>query len=295
MVNEVNNIIYNTLVVERAVHLPGVGTLSVVRKSAELASGGMVLPPSYTVEFSSSAYATSLVDVIAREAGVDGTSAEDIYSRWLDKVRIESTLTIEGVGILRYKSFVADGEFMTQLTPTTAPIKIKRHNKGSATVIALISTFIGVGVVFGAAAWFFFKDTKEVDQKTAEQQNTIASNVAEVEETIVIEKVIEEVVPEETIEVAEPETSEVVDDWTQSGDIRHWVVAGSYSTEQNANIAKDALITKHEGVQCDIFTLGKMYAVAVYGSADREDCVQFMREHGHEIENMWIFTPKKYQ
>ncbi|MBR0362965.1 MAG: hypothetical protein IIX38_04125, partial [Alistipes sp.] len=153
MVNEVNKIVYNTLVAERAIHLPGVGTLSIVRKSAEVASGGMVLPPSHSVQFSSSAHATSLVDAIAREAGVDSACAEELYSRWLEKVRVGSTLTIEGVGRLQQKSFVAEGEFVALFNRAAAPVKIKRHNK-SAISAALIASFIGVGVVFGAAAWF---------------------------------------------------------------------------------------------------------------------------------------------
>ena len=286
MVNEVNKIVYNTLVAERAIHLPGVGTLSIVRKSAEVASGGMVLPPSHSVQFSSSAYATSLVDAIAREAGVDSASAEELYSRWLEKVRVGSALTIEGVGRLQQKSFVAEGEFVALFNRAATPVKIKRHNK-SAISAALIASFIGVGVVFGAAAWFFVNDTPEPDTEIVEQQDVITvTNVTDKEE-VVIEEVVEEVAPEEPIEVAT--------NWTQEADIHHWVVAGSYSTEQNAETAKSALMATHNEMSCDIISLGKMYAVAVYGSTNRDDCVEFMREHSAELKNLWIFTPKKFK
>lgn len=294
MVNEVNKIVYNTLIAERAIHLPGVGTLSIVRKSAEVASGGMVLPPSHSVQFSSSAHATSLVDAIAREAGVDSASAEELYSRWLEKVRAGSALTIEGVGRLQQKSFVAESEFVALFNRTAAPVKIKRHNK-SAISAALIASFIGVGVVFGAAAWFFVNDTPEPDAEIVEQYNIVAeTNVADKEE-VIIEEVVEEVAPEEPIEVAEPEVSEAATNWTQATDIHHWVVAGSYSTEQNAETAKNALMAKHNEMSCDIISLGKMYAVAVYGSTNRDDCVEFMREHSAELKNLWIFTPKKFK
>lgn len=294
MVNEVNKIVYNTLVAERAIHLPGVGTLSIVRKSAEVASGGMVLPPSHSVQFSSSAHATSLVDAIAREAGVDSASAEELYSRWLEKVRVGSTLTIEGVGRLQQKNFVAEGEFVALFNRAVAPVKIKRHNK-SAISAALIASFIGVGVVFGAAAWFFVNDTPEPDNEIVKQQDVVAvTNVADKEE-VIIEEVVEEVAPEEPIEVAEPEVSETATNWTQATDIHHWVVAGSYSTEQNAETAKNALMATHNEISCDIISLGKMYAVAVYGSTNRDDCVEFMREHSAELKNLWIFTPKKFK
>ena len=114
-------------------------------------------------------------------------------------------------------------------------------------------------------------------------------------DVVAVEDVIEDVVTEESIETIEAEVVEVVNDWTQDADIRHWVVAGSYSTEENANRAKSALLAKHNDIQCEIISLGKMYAVAVYGSAEREYCVQFMREYGDEIESIWIFTPKKFQ
>lgn len=294
MVNEVNKIVYNTLIAERAIHLPGVGTLSIVRKSAEVASGGMVLPPSHSVQFSSSAHATSLVDAIAREAGMDSASAEELYSRWLEKVRVGSTLTIEDVGRLQQKSFVAEREFVALFNRAAAPVKIKRHNK-SAISAALIASFIGVGVVFGAAAWFFVNDTSEPDTEIVEQQDVVAvTNVADKEE-VIIEEVVEEIAPEEPIEVAEPEVSEAATNWTQEADIHHWVVAGSYSTEQNAETAKNALMAKHNEMSCDIISLGKMYAVAVYGSTNRDDCVEFMREHSAELKNLWIFTPKKFK
>ena len=291
MVNEVNNIIYNTLIAERAIHLPDVGTLSVVRKSAEMTSKNLIAPPRYVVEFSSCGVATSVVDAIACEGGVDQLKAEDIYSRWLEKVRTESVILIEGVGRLQNKSFVTDKDFLSLFNADATPIKVKRNNN-SAIYVALIATFISVGAIFGVAAWFFFSEPSAPAAETIMEQSAVMPDV------VAVEDVIEDVVTEESIETIEAEVVEVVEvvnDWTQDADIRHWVVAGSYSTEENANRAKSALLAKHNDIQCEIISLGKMYAVAVYGSAEREYCVQFMREYGDEIESIWIFTPKKFQ
>ena len=288
MVNEVNNIIYNTLIAERAIHLPDVGTLSVVRKSAEMTSKNLIAPPRYVVEFSSCGVATSVVDAIACEGDVDQLKAEDIYSRWLEKVRTESVILIEGVGRLQNKSFVADKDFLSLFNADATPIKVKRNNN-SAIYVALIATFISVGAIFGVAAWFFFSEPAAPAAETIMEQSAVMPDV------VAVEDVIEDVVTEESIETIEAEVVEVVNDWTQDADIRHWVVAGSYSTEENANRAKSALLAKHNDIQCEIISLGKMYAVAVYGSAEREYCVQFMREYGDEIESIWIFTPKKFQ
>lgn len=293
MINEVNNIIYNTLVAERAIHLPGVGTLSVVRKSAEKVSSDLIMPPSYAVEFSSQGVATSLVDAISHEAGVDVAQAEDIYLRWLEKVRTDSTLQVEGVGRLQYKSFIADKDFVALFNTATTPVKIKRNNS-KAIYVALISTLIGVGTMFGVAAWFFFNEVPAPTTEVIEQSYAPMLDVVEAEDATT-EEVVEEVIIEESVEPIVTETADAVDDWTQRADIRHRVVAGSYSTPENANIAMNMLTDKHDGIKCEIFSLGKMYAVAVYGSANRDECVQFMCEYGDELENMWIFTPKKYQ
>ena len=302
MVNEVNNIIYNTLIAERSIHLPGVGTLSVVRKSAEMASSDLIMPPSYTVEFSSYGTATSIVDAIAFEGEVDIIKAEDIYSRWLDRVRTGSTILIEGVGRLQNKSFVVDPIFIALFNNAgNKPIKVGRKKKGGMVAIILVILFAAIAVI-GGLSWYFYDDieTMLAGETTATSEEVLADEpivedevVAPADEesvTIEVEEPQEEVIP-----VVETPTEEPSNDWTQSADIRHWVVAGSYSTEQNANTAMNILMAEHDGVQCKIVSLGKMYAVAIYGSVEREECVQFVRDMRDDIENMWIFTPKKYQ
>ena len=289
MVNEVNNIIFNTLIAERAIHLPGVGTLSVVRKSAEMASSNAIIPPTYAVEFSSCTTATSVVEVIAREAEIESIKAEDIYSRWLEKVRTESTLTIEGVGKLQNKSFVPDSAFISLFAPVTTPIKIKRQKNKAAITAALVATFIGVGVVFGAVAWFFFNESSAPVAETVEPEVITTTEIAEVED-ITVNEVVEEVILEDIPE-AEPIVEES-SDWTKSADIRHWVIAGSYSTPENADIAVKDIMSKHDDIYCNVFSLGKMYAVAIYGSSEREECDTFIREHSNEFNQIWVFTPK---
>ena len=70
MVNEVNKLIYNTLISDRAVLLPDVGTLFISREAAKEMSRGRVESHRYTLSFSSNKAAVSLIDIIAR-VGVD--------------------------------------------------------------------------------------------------------------------------------------------------------------------------------------------------------------------------------
>lgn len=314
MITEVNNIIFNTLVAERAISLPGVGTLSIVRRAAEMESSDLITPPSYVVEFSSHGVATSVVNVIAHEANVDIMQAEDIYSRWLDKVRNDATLRIEGVGTLRDKSFVADAAFLNMFNSSSAkPIKVKRKKRGCCLffIILLLVAMLLVGI--GVAGLFFYNDIAAMFDKTTElptKSNTAINTAEEVYDATIdyneqavtenvdecdceanIEEVVEEIQQEEPIVANEP----VATTWTANKDLRHWVIVGSYSTEENANKAISAIEAKYKDVDCEIFELGWMFAVASYGSNDRDDCEKFMRNYSNEFEQMWIHTPKRYK
>lgn len=339
MVNEVNNIIYNLLVQEQAAHLPGIGTLSVVRRSAEMESSDLISAPTYVVEFSSHTQATSVVDAIAYEGSIDIVSAEDIYSRWLDRVRSGSTIIIEGVGTLRDKSFVADPEFISLFNVPGSKRRIKKHNNRGGKIAIIVILILLIIAALCAAGWFFRDKITAIFGNDDKRENVIENengSTANLEEFVDAEnaEIVEESEPEieieatenieETEAIEEPQvvvseeevkpkkrveeqpkkeakpTSATVngdyaEDWTTRDDIRHWVVVGSYSTEENAERALQQIKEKHPETYCDIFTLGWMYAVASYGSADRDDCVKYMRKHRYEYEQMWIFTPNKYR
>ena len=328
MVGEVNKIIYNTLVAERAINLPGVGTLLVTRRAASVQSRDVIASPSWSVEFSSHAEATSLVDVIAFEGHVDVEQAEDIYSRWLDKASSDSAINIEGVGVLRNNSFVADKSFLALFNGSTKATVCVKRNSGYRVLLWLL--VLVACAVLGAVAALYKDDiisifTKhKVSDAICQEDRCIDKEVALVEvfevpaEEIVAEDDLieeeevdegsfegdieeslsmEEVVAEPDAVVVEPSViEELVDDsWTSRDDIRHYVVAGSYSTMVNAERAIASLTKKYEYMDCKIFELGKMYAVAVYGSSSHDDCSRFIREHRKDVKEAWIFTPKEFR
>lgn len=363
MVNEVNKIVYNTLVAERSIHLPRVGTLSIVRHAAVAESRSRVTSPKWTVEFSVQGVATSVVDVIAIEGGVDILRAEDIYSRWIDRVSNDSTLKIEGVGVLRDSSFVAERAFLDLFnTPSVATLHVKRRNGGR--VVLFVLAIIAVTLLGAVSAWYqeeimslFNPQQESVSEPIVEQvENTITDqpeiplDEIFVQEDIIIKAVAEGVVKgvtDEVIEIftVEPEPIEeeevtktvadasetkvvtevaanapkvevvertvaktpaapavpatpaapVVESWTARNDIRHYVVAGTYSNMANAERAVSLLVKKYDDLDCKIFELGKMYAVAVFGSKNYDDCNAFVQKHRQELKEVWVFTPKKFR
>lgn len=274
MINEVNKLIYNTLAEHNTVVLPRVGSLGVVRRMARM-EGNRVVAPTFAVEFSSAEEGVSLCDIIASLANISSSEAEDIYLRWLDKVKEGNTLTISGVGTLRDKSFVTDMGLQKALNlADKTPIKI--HSRSRKPYLAIAAVVVAL---FGIGAYLFLTNDR------------VTSPAPTSTEEVVVEEVI--------VAEPEPETETEIDTtpirWIDRDDIRHWVVVGSYSTTENAERAVEDILRRQYAECCDILTLGKMYAVAVYGSSDKADCERFVRDNRDKFKQSWVHTPKRFK
>lgn len=296
MQNAVNNLIYNTLIADGSVALPSVGCLSIVRRPASM-SGKKVSPPQYVVEFSSATEGRTIVDVVSDVASVDLEQAEDIYRRWLDKVRTERGVVIEGVGELRNKSFVVVPELLGALNSVgNAPIRIKCRRSGGVWLYAVAAVLIIAVAAYFAIGYFNTPDIVACEETNIE----VEKSVFEVEymadaETIanVVEEPVMDVAEKPVAEVVEEPVTEVAKAWNEEDDIRHWVVIGTYSTSDNAERAKRDAERGDEDCVCDVFRLGSMYAVVAFGAAEREACEEFKRAHRAKYPQAWIHTPKR--
>lgn len=276
MVNEVNKLIYNTLAEHNAVVLPRIGSLGVVRRMAKM-EGNRVVAPTFAVEFSSAEEGVSLCDIIASLANISSSEAEDIYLRWLDKVKEGNTLTISGVGMLRDKSFVTDAELQKALNlADKTPMKIhSRSRKPYLAIAAVVVALLGIGT------YLFLTNDRVASPAPAKVE--VVADIAAPAPTVV--EVTEEAVVTESAPVR----------WIDRDDIRHWVVVGSYSTTENAERAVEDILRRQDAECCDILTLGKMYAVAVYGSSDMADCERFVRNNRDKFKQSWVHTPKRFK
>lgn len=76
-----------------------VGSLVPEFRSAWRASARQLERPSRRIAFLlSEQRGVSVIDLIARAGACDVAAAEDIYSRWLDKARVEDGISIPGSG-----------------------------------------------------------------------------------------------------------------------------------------------------------------------------------------------------
>jgi len=311
MINQVNNIIFNLIVSGRGVWLPDIAALRVVRHSAQQgASSHTVMSPRLAVEFTSHREGVSLVDEIARAASVDVSAARDIYDRWIDKTLSDGVLTIEGIGVLRGKSFVADEALIALLNADTggAVRIVKRRGSGRRRFVA-VAVFV-LAAVAGAIIYMYGRgDKQSVGSETtvvAESQSPISA----ADDTIVDREDMpgvadaDDVAADVTEVAAESTVAEAVDDAREQtqgkpettvaqADIRYRVIIGSYSTRENAERAVAEAGQRVSGLQFEIRPLGRLFAVAAFGAPTRGECEAFIREHRNVFPQAWINPVKR--
>ena len=301
MVNEVNKLIYNSLLRYSALYLPEVGTLY-IKRSVSTVSGRDIQAPTTNIEFSSNREARSLVDIIAAECSVDIGEAEEICARWYNRVCDGSVVTIEGVGTLRNRSFIADNTLIDLLNRYNIT-GVNLLKKGSAIkVVSIVATML---IIITIAIFIYIKLpiqtipcatpalvinsgvvtdeeplVSDVEEAPIESEpmfsEEVADNVATVDESVVELEIAEEVVTS----AVEPE-------------IGYMVVVGSFETMENAERYCTIVERKTSEVKCRIRTLGRLYAVVAFVAEDKDDCQEFIANHIKLFPQAWIHTPRE--
>ena len=172
MVNEVNKLIFNTLLDAGAIYIPELGTICISHTTARKMFRGRVASPTYSTSFSTACAAVSLTDAISSVAHVDMADAEDIARRWLKKSSTDGRVVIEGVGTISNGSFVADKEFIATLEQTNKVITLSKGKSSNAfawvaSIIVLLCLCGGVG------AYLIYGDNSN---KTVENSDLVATN-----------------------------------------------------------------------------------------------------------------------
>lgn len=151
MVDEVNRLVGNLLAGGDGVFLPGAGALFVERRGARRLSKRSIQPPCRVVSFSSQPRGESLVDALARTVRCDAAEAQDIYDRWFARTCEGEVLTIEGVGVLKFKNFTPDPAFDRLLNPQGhEPVRIKPVRKFDWAIWVGIAAIVIAGGFGGA-------------------------------------------------------------------------------------------------------------------------------------------------
>lgn len=316
MVNQVNNIIFNLIVSGRGVWLPDIAALRTVRRPAQPGtSSRTVLPPRLVVEFTSHREGVSLVEEIARVASIEESAARDIYDRWIEKCLVDGILTIDGIGVLRGKSFVADNA-LTELLNADAggEIKVVKRRR-SHRLQVIVSVVLLLTAAAGALYWLLCcdmtnaqsDDTDAVELPAAVVQPAAADAVEQITEPSAAEPQQEQTgetsidegqtsasdAEPERVAAAETEAAEVETKPAAESAIRYRVIIGSYSTRSNAERAMADALKRVPGLRCEIRPLGRLFAVAAFGAPTREECEEFIREHRSDFPQAWTNPAKR--
>lgn len=355
MVDQVNRLAGNLLAAGGELYLPGVGSLCVRFHGAKRLSARLVEPPSREVVFTSQQRGVSLVDEIARVlrdaapaetpcSDTDGTpvsssasvvssapvapqreqaqvasQARDIYDRWLSRTQQDGVLTIEGVGVLKFKNFTPDEAFDRRINPQGhAPVRIHRPRRFDGAMWIGIAAIVFV-VAFTAYWWLDNRHAASTVTTGSESVTLVAAAPAATEHSAAAEASADGVgadsvtdpaaagtasaasgaegaaqdaasalraeAPADTAPAADGEPARLV-----SG--RRYVVLGVFSTPENAARAAQLAREKEGSFRCGVYRFGAKFMVSPFESEDAEACTLFIRAHAETFPGMWTYTAR---
>lgn len=355
MVDQVNRLAGNLLAAGGELYLPGVGSLCVRFRGARRLSARLVEPPSREVVFTSQQRGVSLVDEIARVlrdaapaetpcSDTDGTpvsssasvvssapvapqreqaqvasQARDIYDRWLMRTRQDDVLTIEGVGVLKFKHFTPDEAFDRRINPQGhTPVRIHRPRRFDGVMWIGIAAIVFV-VAFTAYWWLGNRRDAVAGRSASEPVTLVAAAPAATEHSAAAEASADGVgadsvtdpaaagtasaasgaegaaqdaasalraeAPADTAPAADGEPARLV-----SG--RRYVVLGVFSTPENAARAARLALEKDGSFRCGVYRFGAKFMVSPFESEDAEACTLFIRAHAEAFPGMWTYTAR---
>lgn len=314
MVNEVNKIIFNTLVEQGAIYIPNLGTLS-IHSTPSHKRGNRVVPPAHSVVYTTECKAISLSNVIMTIANIDETSADDIVARWHKKINDNGRVAIDGVGTIANGAFTPNSELITKLNIHNEPIYLNGTVRSSRKwwlipliLLSLVALGLNLYLLFSreniepvapavntSTESLVTENTSAENQQISNDTITTDSSTEETnthdEEIANIEAINAEPAPEFTEQKVE-QTEAKITDWREH-DKRHYVIFGSYSTMANANTAIKKIERNNPAAQCKIIRIGTMFGIAVFGSDNHDECNAFKREYRAIYKDAWIHTPKR--
>ena len=293
MKQQIDNLIANTLLDEKEIYLPSVGTLILARSAAKLLSKKALQPPYYQLRYTTEERGVSVINCISRVASISAERASDIYDEWLSQSQRNGVLTINGVCILEKGNITTDNTFENMANPKGRNA-VKLHPRTNYLIYIIAGVCIGFAV--GIAGYILHSngtfDNLFAEDKVAPPSaafENIAEQPAPVTEPVVEvpEAVAAEVQPTE--EVTTP--SEVIAIPMQRGS--SYAVWGVYSELKNAEAAKAMLGNKHPEIGAEIYQYDGRYMVALCEVASRSECarnVTAWKAQSTIFKEVWVYT-----
>lgn len=272
-------------------------------------------PSASSASVASSAPVSSSAPVAPqREQAQVASQARDIYDRWLSRTQQDGVLTIEGVGVLKFKNFTPDEAFDRRINPQGhAPVRIHRPRRFDGAMWIGIAAIVFV-VAFTAYWWLGNRR-----DAVAEPVTLVAAPPAATEHSAAAEASADGVGADSVTDPAAAGTAPAAagvesaaqnaapvlrteapagTDPTADGEParlvsgRRYVVLGVYSTPENAARAARLALEKDGSFRCGVYRFGAKFMVSPFESEDAEACTLFIRAHAETFPGMWTYTAR---
>lgn len=272
-------------------------------------------PSASSASVASSAQVSSTAPVAPqREQAQIASQARDIYDRWLSRTQQNGVLTIEGVGVLKFKNFTPDEAFDRRINPQGhAPVRIHRPRRFDGAMWIGIAAIVFV-VAFTAYWWL---DNRH--DAVAEPVTLVAAPPAATEHSAAAEASADGVGADSVTDPAAAGTAPAAagvesaaqnaapvlrteapagTDPTADGEParlvsgRRYVVLGVFSTPENAARAAQLAREKEGSFRCGVYRFGAKFMVSPFESEDAEACTLFIRAHAETFPGMWTYTAR---
>lgn len=277
-------------------------------------------PSASSASVASSAQVSSTAPVAPqREQAQVASQARDIYDRWLSRTQQDGVLTIEGVGVLKFKNFTPDEAFDRRINPQGhTPVRIHRPRRFDGVMWIGIAAIVFV-VAFTAYWWLDNRHAASTVTTGSESVTLVAAAPAATEHSAAAEASADGVGADSVTDPAAAGTAPAAagvesaaqnaapvlrteapagTDPTADGEParlvsgRRYVVLGVYSTPENAARAARLALEKDGSFRCGVYRFGAKFMVSPFESEDAEACTLFIRAHAEAFPGMWTYTAR---
>lgn len=277
-------------------------------------------PSASSASVASSAQVSSTAPVAPqREQAQVASQARDIYDRWLSRTQQDGVLTIEGVGVLKFKNFTPDEAFDRRINPQGhAPVRIHRPRRFDGAMWIGIAAIVFV-VAFTAYWWLDNRHAAPTVTTGSESVTLVAAAPAATEHSAAAEASADGVGADSVTDPAAAGTAPAAagvesaaqnaapvlrteapagTDPTADGEParlvsgRRYVVLGVFSTPENAARAAQLAREKEGSFRCGVYRFGAKFMVSPFESEDAEACTLFIRAHAETFPGMWTYTAR---
>lgn len=265
-------------------------------------------PSASSASVASSAQVSSTAPVAPqREQAQIASQARDIYDRWLSRTQQDGVLTIEGVGVLKFKNFTPDEAFDRRINPQGhAPVRIHRPRRFDGAMWIGIAAIVFV-VAFTAYWWLDNRHAASTVTTGSESVTLVAAAPAATEHSAAAEASADGVGADSVTDPAAAGTASAASgaegaaqDAAPAADGeparlvsgRRYVVLGVFSTPENAARAAQLAREKEGSFRCGVYRFGAKFMVSPFESEDAEACTLFIRAHAETFPGMWTYTAR---